>query len=87
MKPPSTIEPPHQQEPNLPALPYQQFDLDNPGPSKNHWLIWLIVFGLIGYGCYRLYLFEGAKEQTASAKKGMMKGLGSVPVAAVAAQR
>jgi len=86
MKPPPTIEPPHQQEPNLPALPYQQVDLDNPGPSKNHWVIWLIVFGLIGYGCYRLYLFEGAKQQIASAKKGMMKGAGSVPVAATAAR-
>jgi multidrug efflux system membrane fusion protein len=86
MNPPSTIEP-RKQEPNLPAASYQQIDLDNPGPAKNHWWIWILIFALIGYGCYWLYNFESAKKDSAGARKGMMMKMpGGVPVAAVAAR-
>ena len=81
MKPPSTIEP------ALPPSPYQQLDLDNPGPSKNHWWVWLLIFGLIGYGCYRLYVFENAKKAPGAVKQDFMKAPGGVPVAATAARR
>jgi multidrug efflux system membrane fusion protein len=81
MKPPSTIEP------ALPPSPYQQLDLDNPGPSKNHWWVWLLIFGAIGYGCYRLYVFENAKKAPGAVKQDFMKAPGGVPVAATAAHR
>lgn len=86
MKPPSTIEP-LPTEPTLPPSPYQQIDLDNPGPSKNHWWIWLLIFGVIGYGCYRLYVFETAKKAPGAFKQDFMKPSGGVPVAATAARR
>jgi len=85
MKPPSTIEPRHL-EPSLHSSPHQQLDLDNPGPSKNHWWIWLLIFGLIGYGCYRLYNFENSKNGSASSRKNFMKPEGGVPVVAVPAR-
>jgi multidrug efflux system membrane fusion protein len=82
MEPHATLEP-HPQEPNLP--PSYSLDLDNPGPSKNHWWVWLLIFGLIGYGCYRLYDFENGKQDARSAKKGLMKPP-AIPVLAVAAR-
>jgi len=84
MKPPAALEP-HPPEPTLPSAPYQQFDLDNPGPSKNHWWIWVLIFGLIGYGCYRLYNFESAKQEAAGMRKGMMRPT-NIPVVAVPAR-
>ena len=84
MKPPATLEPQSQQPP-LPQAPFQQVDLDNPGPSKNHWWIWLLIFALIGYGCYKLYNFENAKQEAASSKKGMLH-LSNIPVVAAAAR-
>jgi multidrug efflux system membrane fusion protein len=85
MKPPSALEPPHEERPaealspkNEPGL-YPDLDLDHPGPTKNYWWVWLIVFGLIAYGCYELYQSENARKADMTAKKGM-KGPRSVPV-------
>jgi multidrug efflux system membrane fusion protein len=96
MNPPSTIEPRHKDteadpvaEPlrmnthsqHLPAV-----DLDDHGSSKNHWWIWLLVFGLIGFGCYKLYQVETAKKQLALGMKGMMQPR-AIPVVAATAQQ
>ena len=83
MKPPVTLE---QREaetrPNLPP----DLDLDNyTGSKKSRWWIWLLVFAAIGYGCYRLYLFEGAKQSAASAKRESLHKPQTVPVVAAAA--
>jgi multidrug efflux system membrane fusion protein len=83
MEPHATLEP-HPEEVNLPPSSYP-LDLDSPGPSKNHWWIWLFIFCLIGYGCYKLYNFENGKEEARSAKKGLMKPE-AIPVVAVAAR-
>ena len=84
MNQPATLEP-HPPEPSLPPGSYKQFDLDNPGPTKNHWWIWLLIFGAIGYGCYALYNFESKKSDSASANKGFMRP-NNIPVEAVAAR-
>lgn len=91
MKPPSALEPPYEERPaevlvkkNEPGL-YPDLDLDNPGPTKNYWWVWLIVFSLIAYGCYELYQSENARKTEMSAKKGM-KGPRSVPVVAATAR-
>lgn len=83
MKPPVTLEPQDTKtRPNLPP----DLDLDNyAGSKKSRWWIWLLVFAAIGYGCYRLYLFEGAKQSAASAKREMLRKPQTVPVVASAA--
>jgi multidrug efflux system membrane fusion protein len=86
MKSPSTLDP-RPQEPSLPSGAYQHFDLDNPGPSKNHWWIWLLIFAAIGYGCFRLYNFETAKKATAGPGKSMMMRPNNIPVVAATARR
>jgi multidrug efflux system membrane fusion protein len=92
MKPSSALEPPHEErstealaakhEPGL----YPDIDLDRAGPTKNYWWVWLLVFGLIGYGCYKLYQSENARKADMTAKKGM-KGPRSLPVVAATARR
>lgn len=78
---PPTMPEPLPQEP--PADAYQNFDLDNPGSSKNHWWIWILIFALIAFGCYELYKFESAKQAAgASAKGRAMMRTGNVPVVA-----
>ena len=64
------------------ALP--DLDKDTSKPSKNRWWIWLLVFALIGYGCYRLYTFENGKKAAASSMRGMMRPH-NIPVVAAAA--
>lgn len=79
MKPPVTLEPQETEtRPNLPP----DLDLDNQTGSKSRWWIWLLIFAAIGYGCYRLYLFEGAKQKADSTKRQMMRKPQSVPVVA-----
>src|SRR5579884_3251214 len=48
-------------------------DHDTAPPSKSYWWVWLIIFGLIGYGCYALYKFETAKKAAMSSMRGMAK--------------
>ncbi len=90
MKPPSALEP-HEERPTEalskktePGL-YPDLDLDHTGPTKNYWWIWLIVFGLIAYGCFELYQSENTRKADMTAKKGM-KGPRSVPVVAATAR-
>jgi multidrug efflux system membrane fusion protein len=95
MKPPATLEPyspdprEPEQEPGIgsgfPQRPYQQRDLDSPGPSKNYWWVWMIVFAIIGYGCYELYNFENGKKAAIAAKKGAMRPR-DIPVVAIPAR-
>ena len=71
MKPP-TLEPdriePSQPHPNLPhATNLPPIDLDAGANATNHWWVWLLVFALIGFGCYRLYQYESGKKQALSA--------------------
>jgi membrane fusion protein, multidrug efflux system len=86
MKPPSALEPHEERSAdslatkNEPGL-YPDIDLDKAGPTKNYWWVWLIVFGLIGFGCYKLYQSENARKTEMTAKKGM-KGPRSLPVVA-----
>jgi multidrug efflux system membrane fusion protein len=35
--------------------------------------VWLLIFSLIGYGCYRLYKFETAKKAAMSARRGAIR--------------
>ena len=84
MNPPATIEP-SSPEPKSTPPSYQHVDLDSPGPSKNHWWIWLLIFGLIAYGCYRLYNFESNKQAATPGKKGLARP-NNIPVVAAAAR-
>ncbi|HEX3684484.1 MAG TPA: MdtA/MuxA family multidrug efflux RND transporter periplasmic adaptor subunit [Bryobacteraceae bacterium] len=78
MKPPAALEP----TPTEPPV-----NLDASASSKNRWWVWLLVFALIGFGCYKLYQYENGKKQALSATaKGMMKPA-SIYISAAAARR
>lgn len=78
MKPPTALEP----NPTEPPI-----NLDASANSTNRWWVWLLVFALIGFGCYKLYVYETGKKQALSAlAKGMMKPA-NVSVVAAAARR
>ena len=62
-------------------------DFDGQGPSKNYWWVWLLLFGLIAYGCYRLYNFENAKKEASAGKHGFAMRPHNVPVGAATAHR
>jgi membrane fusion protein, multidrug efflux system len=93
MKPPGALEP-HPLEPREPevrspetrstALP--RFDLDEKAPSKNYWWVWLLVFAVIGYGCYKLYQYETTKKAAIAAKKGAMRPR-NIPIVAATAHQ
>jgi multidrug efflux system membrane fusion protein len=95
MQPPGALEP-HptetrtttgQQEPGTRGLrPPHLPDLESHGTSSaKYWWVWLLVFGAIGYGCYRLYLYEGSKQAAIQSKKGAMRPH-NIPVAAAKAR-
>ena len=58
-------------------------DKDTTPASPTHWWVWLLIFALIGYGCYELYKFETAKKAALSSRRGMVKPR-SIPVVATA---
>jgi len=62
-------------------------DLDEDGSSSSHWWVWLVVFALIGYGCYRLYQYENGKKAAIAQAKGAVMKARSVPVVAAAARK
>jgi multidrug efflux system membrane fusion protein len=64
---------------------YPDLDLDPQKPSSNHWLIWICIFALIGFGCYKLYQFETGKQTAIAAKKGAMMRPHAIPVVAATA--
>ena len=92
MKPPTALEPdriePSQPHANLPhATNLPPIDLNAGANATNRWWVWLLVFALIGFGCYKLYQYESGKKQALSAAtKGMMKPA-SVYISAAAARR
>ncbi len=61
-------------------------DQDTGSRAKNYWWVWLLVFALIGYGCYVLYKYESTKKAAISAKRGMARPR-NIPVVAMAAHR
>ncbi len=91
MKQSSALEEPHEQR-SAEALAgkdeaglYPDLDLAKAGPTKNYWWVWVIVFGLIAYGCYELYQNQNARKADMTAQKGM-KGPRSLPVGAATAR-
>ena len=90
MKPPATLEPlPREtRQPSDPGLNLPRLDFEEGGPSKSYWWVWVLIFASIGYGCYRLYLFETSKKAAiASTKGGKMRGPREIPVVAASAHR
>lgn len=93
MQPPGALEPhPTESHPARPAeresrplsaRPAHLPDLDSTSSSSSarYWWVWVLVFGIIAYGCYRLYLYENGKQAAIASKKGAMKQR-SIPVAA-----
>lgn len=70
--------------PHSPLLP--ELETGRPGPSRNHWWVWIVVFAAIGFGCYKLYQFESAKKQAGVAMKGKLRPRAMPVVAATAIQ-
>jgi multidrug efflux system membrane fusion protein len=54
--------------------------------SARYWWVWLLVFGIIAYGCYRLYVYETGKKAVMAAKKGALRPH-NIPVAAAKAHQ
>jgi multidrug efflux system membrane fusion protein len=82
-KPAETLGPDTLHAPD--ALP--NLDLEGDSHSSNHWWIWLLVFAVIGFGCYKLYQFETGKKAAIATSKGMMMRPRSIPVVAASAYR
>src|SRR5947209_1763712 len=62
---------------------FPKFDLEEHAHSKSYWWVWLIILGVVGYGCYRLYNFENSKKaEMQGAKAAMPARSVSVVVAA-----
>ena len=81
MKSPSTLEP-HTtappEEPPAHAVPPGTVKYPELEPARNkrgirHWLIWWVIFALIGYGCYRLYLFSTGNKQEMASKRSAIR--------------
>ncbi|MBV9489833.1 MAG: efflux RND transporter periplasmic adaptor subunit [Verrucomicrobia bacterium] len=56
------------------------------GPTKSYWWVWVLIFGLIAYGCYRLYNFEHAKKEGTTAARGAIRPR-AIPVVAATARQ
>ena len=63
-----------------------KLDFDDHESSKNYWWVWLLLFALIAYGCYKLYDFENAKKDAVASKKGMGMRPHNLPVGAASAR-
>jgi membrane fusion protein, multidrug efflux system len=93
MKTPTTLEP-HHSEPETKASEVEHYpvhalphpDLDSHAATKNRWWIWLLVFGAIAFGCYKLYEYEGAKKAAIASRKAGIKPR-SIPVVAATAHQ
>jgi multidrug efflux system membrane fusion protein len=80
------VEPPPLKAPAPAPAGLPDLDQETAPPSKSYWWVWLIIFSLIGYGCYALYKFETAKKAAMSSMRGMAKPR-SIPVVAAGAHR
>src|SRR3954452_5769203 len=93
MKAPGTIEP-HLIDPEEPSIrsagsrhtQFPELDDNGKGKGSRYWWVWLLVFALIGYGCYKLYAFENARKDVMAKKKGPMRPR-TIPVAVAPAHR
>ena len=93
MKSPDTLEP-HLDEPpkigvhgaGAAATRYPELESDGKGGTK-YWWVWLLIFALIGYGCYRLYAFENQKKTDMASKRGNAMRPRSIPVSVGVAHR
>lgn len=46
-------------------------NLEDASSASNRWWVWLLVFAVIGFGCYKLYQYEtGKREAMAALTKG-----------------
>lgn len=64
-----------------------QLDFDGGAPSKNYWWVWLLLFALIAYGCYKLYQYENTKKDAIASKKAFGMRTHNIPVGAATAHR
>jgi multidrug efflux system membrane fusion protein len=98
MQPPGALEPhPTEPRPTTPvenemrpqgARPAHLPDLESGSTSSaRYWWVWLLIFAAIGYGCYRLYLYESTKQAAIQSKKGAMRLRGGMVVAAAQARQ
>jgi multidrug efflux system membrane fusion protein len=92
MKPPGALEP-HTTEQEVPGVrppaPYASKypELEDNGKGGNrYWWVWLLIFIGIGYGCYRLYEYENAKNAAMSQKRMGAMHPRSMTVATAAAR-
>ena len=92
LKSPGALEPRPSESPEPELRPgearpssHPEYDLDE-GSSKSYWWVWLLVFAVIGYGCYRLYQYENSKKAAIASKKGAMRPRSTAIVAATARQ-
>jgi multidrug efflux system membrane fusion protein len=85
MKPPTALEPdPTRSHPSGIADP-PSVRLDPDPRSTNRWWVWLLAFALIGFGCYKLYVYENNKKEALSAvAKTTMKPAAAFVTAAAA---
>jgi membrane fusion protein, multidrug efflux system len=83
------VEPYSVEEQHKHTDPLEPITFDEPtSSSKKYVWVWLLIFGLIGYGCYRLYLFEKNKEQQMAHHRGGAAGhQREMSIGAVAAHR
>jgi multidrug efflux system membrane fusion protein len=91
MKLPGTLEPhgtdserstAQSSGPNFSRYPELEEREDKRG--NRYWWVWLLVFALIAYGCYRLYAYENTRKDAMAKKKGSMRPR-VIPVAVAAA--
>src|SRR3954453_11886718 len=68
--------------PDLSRYPELEERQDKRG--HRYWWGWLLVFALIGYGCYRLYAYDNTRKESMAQKKGAMRPR-VIPVAVAAA--
>lgn len=89
MKPPATLEPQQaeSQEPEKQRSRSPRLDVDEHTRTGSRWWVWLLVFAVIGYGCYRLYQFETGKKQVMTARRGPAMKAVSLPVGVATAER
>lgn len=85
----TTVEPhsPDDFRPHAPKGSFTNLDLEGDAHGRSYWWVWVLIFAVLGYGCYRLWTFEnGKKEAVSTARAGAMKPR-VVPVVAATARR
>ncbi|MBV9759743.1 MAG: MdtA/MuxA family multidrug efflux RND transporter periplasmic adaptor subunit [Acidobacteriaceae bacterium] len=87
MKPPTALEPEPTQPHKSHIAPLPGVHLDPDPRSSNRWWVWLLAFALIGFGCYKLYVYENGKKEALSATAKTMMKPSSAFVSAAAARR